>query len=133
MSHRLVILQFTLFRSAALVYWSLFVRIVRISECIACQLSFILAAIIVFRKKSRAVYQHNLKHYLKAGGEFLVYAHRRFIPESGYGVDEDDLNAFRKLSDERWRRELDQRERGGCPAIWARYRELKKLFYEGNR
>ena len=41
-----------------------------------------------------------------------MYTHRRFIPESEHGIDEDNLNAFRKLSDERWRRELGQRERG---------------------
>lgn len=74
--------------------------------------------------KSRDAYRQNLASWLKPGGVYLLYAHRKSSPEDLHGVSEDDFAHFSNFLQCQWRKDSDERRPdggGGRPASWARF------------
>lgn len=72
----------------------------------------------------RLRYRENLNRWLRRGGKFLLYAHKRRSPQSNYGVDELDLWAFRSFLELKWRADNDEEHpdgSGGFPTLWVMF------------
>ena len=76
------------------------------------------------RPRERSAYQANLANWLKPGGYFLLYAHRKKAVADLHGLAEDD---FVQLSDFlccQWREDSVERRPdggGGHPSTWAAF------------
>ncbi len=70
----------------------------------------------------RKDYVSNLNRWLKSGGCYLLYAHRKDSDGAEHGVTDDDLEQFKAFLDQCWREDSDERRPdggGGRPATWA--------------
>jgi SAM-dependent methyltransferase len=75
--------------------------------------------------KGRRQYIKNLDRWLKPGGTYLLYAHKKRSPGSFYGIGEANLDAFQDFLTLTWRSDGDELRPdggGGFPALWARFR-----------
>ena len=77
--------------------------------------------------RGRGNYRENLKRWLKVGGTYLLYAHRRTSSGSSHGISEEDLAAFSQFLTLIWRKD-DAEKRpdgsGGRPSSWLRFDRL---------
>ena len=74
--------------------------------------------------KERADYRQNLILWLKPGGSYLLYAHRKTSPDGQHGVSEDDFDQFSDFMQLISRKDSDEHRPdggGGRPATWARF------------
>ena len=72
--------------------------------------------------QARAAYRRNLARWLKPGGAFLLYAHRKTSPADAHGITEEDFAQFAGFLHCQWREDSDERRPdggGGRPASWA--------------
>jgi cyclopropane fatty-acyl-phospholipid synthase-like methyltransferase len=72
----------------------------------------------------RGEYRENLDRWLKPGGTYMLYAHGCRSPQSHYGVDRADLEAFQSFLELAWRSDNDEVRPdggGGFPALWVRF------------
>ncbi len=51
----------------------------------------------------REAYRAHIKNWLRAGGTFLLYAHRRTSEENLHGITEKDLESFKSFLSLKWR------------------------------
>lgn len=74
--------------------------------------------------EQRADYRRNLLRWLRPGGTYLLYAHRRRSPDAAHGVDDADLQAFGAFLTPVWQVDNDEQRPdggGGFPASWVRF------------
>ena len=74
--------------------------------------------------KEKSKYRQNLQHWLKPGGTFLIYAHRRMSPDDSHGVLPEDLDALEVFLNLHWREDSDESRpdgSGGRPATWLQF------------
>lgn len=74
--------------------------------------------------RGRSHYRKNLQRWLKEGGTYLLYAHRRTSRKSSHGITEQDLAAFSRLLALTWRKDSAEKRPdggGGRPSSWLRY------------
>ena len=72
----------------------------------------------------REKYRQHLHNWLKGGGTYLIYAHRKTAPGGPHGISEEDVIAFDAFLDLRWRDDGQEKrpERGGGrPASWMQW------------
>jgi len=72
----------------------------------------------------REKYRQHLQNWLKQGGSYLIYAHRKTAPGSPHGISEDDVIAFDSFLDLGWRDDGWEKRPdggGGRPASWMRW------------
>ena len=75
-----------------------------------------------FHPQGREAYRNNLANWLKPGGSYLLYAHRKTSPGEAHGISEDDFAEFASFLRCLWRKVSDERRPdggGGHPASWA--------------
>lgn len=80
-------------------------------------------------QQGRKDYRENLRHWLKPGGTYLIYAHRRTSPDDSHGIREEDLRVLSGFLEIQWRKDNDERRPdggGGLPATWAKFNRTKK-------
>ena len=70
----------------------------------------------------REAYRHNLVRWIKPGGAYLLYAHRKSTPTDSHGISDDDIAQFSGFMHCQWREDSDERRPdggGGRPASWV--------------
>lgn len=74
--------------------------------------------------RGRLGYHENIQKWLKPGGTYLMYAHKRTPQQDQHGITPQDLDAFQTFLSLQWQE--DSREKrpdggGGRPSTWARF------------
>lgn len=72
--------------------------------------------------QGRESYRNNLAQWLKSGGAYLLYAHRKTSPGDAHGISGGDFAQFASFMRCLWREDSDERRPdggGGRPASWA--------------
>ena len=75
-------------------------------------------------QNGRAGYLQNLRKWLDTGGTYLMYAHLRTQPQSGYGINDEDVQALTNFLDLQWRDDSSESRPdggGGRPATWMAF------------
>lgn len=73
---------------------------------------------------SRDNYHENIRAWLKPGGVFLIYTHRRTAPDSTHGITSRDLEKFQGFMNLIWQKDSPEKRPdggGGRPSTWARF------------
>ena len=75
-------------------------------------------------RQERRDYHQNIKCWLKTGGTFLIYAHRRTSTDPSHGIFAQDIEEFQNYMNLHCKE--DSREnrpdgRGGRPSTWVRF------------
>mgnify|MGYP001112649562 CR=1 FL=1 len=74
--------------------------------------------------EGREGYRQNIKHWLKSGGTYLIYAHKRRAPKGKHGITSQDIEHFQSFMRLQWRTDSPERRPdggGGRPSTWARF------------
>jgi SAM-dependent methyltransferase len=82
------------------------------------------------KAEEREAYRENLLRWLKPGGAFLLYAHRKTLPEARRGISEEDITRFSQNLHLLWREDSDEQlldGGGGHSATWARFENAGKV------
>ncbi len=72
----------------------------------------------------RHIYHKKLTKRLKPGGTYMIYAHRKTVPDEDHGITDEDLAAFGEIMTLVWRKDSGEERPdggGGRPATWARF------------
>lgn len=80
-------------------------------------------------RKEKSKYRQNLQNWLKPGGTFLIYTHRRTSPDDSHGVLQEDLDAFEVFLNLQWRENSDESRpdgSGGRTATWSQFMDRRE-------
>lgn len=74
--------------------------------------------------RGRLGYRENIQKWLKPGGTYLMYAHKRTSQQNKHGITPQDLDTFQSFLSLAWREDSPEKRPdggGGRPSIWARF------------
>ena len=80
--------------------------------------------------QGREDYRQNLHGWLKPGGTYLLYAHRRTSHEASHGIAEADMDALEQFLELDWRDDgAEERPDGGGgrPSTWAQFKQKSEV------
>jgi len=74
--------------------------------------------------RGRLRYRENIQKWLKPGGTYLMYAHKRTSQQNKHGITPQDLVAFQTFLSLEWREDSPEKRPdggGGRPSTLARF------------